>query len=89
MVARRIGERAMTPAERKARSRALALGGVVAHLDQADAALRRVQTEVLAALNAMGAGNPVWIRRVSPDLAEAIEDLDLHLGLAREFLPRS
>lgn len=36
MANRRIGERPMTPAERKRRSRTLALGGVLGHLQSAE-----------------------------------------------------
>lgn len=70
-----IGERAMTAAERKARSRALSLGGVVGHLDQAHAALDALR----AALRVHLVG----------EAAEAFAEVELHLSLARSYVPNS
>lgn len=71
------GERApasaMTPAERQARRRAMVLGGIRGHLDEAEVALQLLDHELL---------------RLSPDAAVAMESLKLHLAEIRGLLPK-
>lgn len=71
-----IGKTAMTAAERKARSRALALGGIVGHIEQAQATLERLR-------RALGT------QLLTREAAEAFVDLELHLSLARSYVPNS
>lgn len=70
---RPIGDRPMTAAERKARSRALALGGIVSHIDLAVAALEQLRKAV----------------KLEGAAAEAFVDLELQLSVARSLVPNS
>jgi hypothetical protein len=68
-----IGDRPMTAAERKARSRALVLGGIVSHIELAVVALEQLRQAV----------------KLEGAAAEAFIDLELQLSLARSLVPNS
>ena len=70
MANRRIGDRPMTASERKARSRALALGGTLGHLQVAEDLIKVLRYEV-----------------DRPDLVDRLDDLELHVQLAKDLLP--
>lgn len=72
MARQRIGDKPMTAAERKRRSRTLALGGVLGHLQSAEELVQLLRH-----------------REDRPDLVEVVDDIELHLALAKELLPGS
>ena len=65
---------ALTPAERKARSRAMMLGGLAGHLEEAERALGLVRHEIV---------------RMTPELEAALDAVQVHLREARHLLPRA
>ena len=81
-----IGDRAMTPAERKARSRTLALGGIVGHLDEAVRSMEDLRRELARRGLWDGNGNALPGNEA---LVEALLDLGTHLDLARSHVPYS
>ena len=65
---------AMTPAERKAKSRAMMLGGIAGHLEAAEDALQLLRHETI---------------RATPEMQQALDLVQLHLDQARGLLPKA
>lgn len=65
---------AMTPAERKAKSRAMTLGGILGHIEAAEEALRLAEHELL---------------RVPAPAREALDQVQLQLELAKSLVPKA